>query len=272
MYTDFSGSCRACRYLKVSWSSHACQTFAHISTEDKKARGLMQHRGSLDVRQAGDWPYAASELHHSPVPGPVASFTFNQPDPQLPCHTDCLSINMGTGRCLLGQWSQITPAGFAAQRLLPLSPCPPSVHSTCLTGHTRVLVPPHPVPSLPHGPPPPLSPYFQHPAARRAALLQQWWGCGTLVHWETLAAAAQGHGQSGCPGEMHRETDFPLQNTQAAPDDQQDARALPPLCTSTAAPALQHQAHAHMWARLMPLVLKRTCWHHKNIRTRFHHL
>lgn len=94
---------RACRYLKVSWSSHACQTFAHISTADKKARGLMQHRGSLDVRQAGDWPYAASELHHSPVPGPVAYFTFNQPDPQLPCHTDCLSINMGTARCLLGQ-------------------------------------------------------------------------------------------------------------------------------------------------------------------------
>lgn len=71
--TDLSGSCRVCRYLQVSCSSHACRTSAHVSTYDEKAAGLIQHRGLI------------------PRVGTAASFTFNQMNNHHATLTACLS-------------------------------------------------------------------------------------------------------------------------------------------------------------------------------------
>lgn len=159
-----------------------CWTFAHVSTCNKKAGGLMQHRGPLESGQAGDWPRAASGLHHSPVPGPAASFTFNQINNHHAMPTVCLS------KPGLGDAYRESKVKLPMQALLHNCCCfslpdlPPCTASDWQGTHeTRVLAPPHLAPSLTHVPPSPSHPHFWHWAARRAALLQRWWGRGTPV-------------------------------------------------------------------------------------------
>lgn len=115
---DFSGSCKACRYLQVSWFSHVCWTFTQISRNDKKAVELVQHQGSLELEQAGDQPWAASGL-------PAASFPFSQ------INNHCGTLMASPSKLGLGDpWK--SEVQLLMQALL---------HSCCCLSHTDL--PPH---------------------------------------------------------------------------------------------------------------------------------